>query len=356
MKNYLSFFTKRKRLTITGIIVIIVLVFLLRPKESAPVKTTAVQYGNVVASISTSGKVAAKKVVDLSFLAGGKLTYLGVKIGDHVNQYQTIAALDLRTAQKNLQNSLIDYSKQRNTFDQTQSDNQNRTPQQALNDQMKRVLQNNQYDLDKSVNSLELQQLAQEQSVLTAPIAGIVTRSDATSAGVNVGITSVFEITDPNSLVFDMDVDEADIGKVKIGQKVVLNLDAYPDENVTIPISFIDFTSHTTSTGGNAYTVEIPLIDQSAMKYRVGMNGNVEIVINKKDHVLKIPLTAIADETYVYVKTGNYFEKRKIKLGLQSDSDAQVINGLSPKAVIAIQPTEAAKHAKPKNQMSIFGK
>src|SRR4030067_1300152 len=104
-----------------------------------------------------------------------------------------MGVLDQKTDLKNLKAELIDYSKKRNEFEQTQEDNQNRTPTQALNDEMKRILQNNQYDLDKAINSVELFDLAKQNLVVTTPISGIVTRADVKSAGVNVSATTTFK-------------------------------------------------------------------------------------------------------------------------------------------------------------------
>src|SRR5258708_29217454 len=112
---------------------------------------------------------------------------------------------------------------------------------------MARVLQTNQFDLDKSIKSVELQDIAKQQAVLTAPMAGILTRADIQTAGVNAAITNQFVIVDPKSLVFAMDVDEADIGKITTGQPVDISLDTYPDTIIHGRVNSIDFVTHTTS-------------------------------------------------------------------------------------------------------------
>lgn len=346
LRSLFHYLKKHRWITIGILIILLISVFIFRPKPPKPVPTLTVKRSNLIQSVSVSGKVAAKNIADLSFLSGGKLTYLGVKVGDSVTQYQTIAMLDSRTTQKNIQSALIDYAKQRNTFDQTLDNNQNRKPDQALNDQMKRILQNNQNDLDKSINSLELQSLAQENSVLTSPIAGIVTRADAKNAGVNVAPTAVFEVVDPNSLVFNMDVDEADIGKITVGQQANVILDAYSSDTVKVSVTSIDFVSHTTTNGGDAFTVQTLLNDPSALKYRIGMNGNAEIVTKEKDDIITVPLSSVQDEKYVYVKTDNHFIKQPVKLGLQSDTNAEVLSGLQDGDVIAADPTAAAGQTK----------
>ena len=342
-----SFIKKHKILTGIFIIIAGVVIFILRPKPEPVVPTQTVSRSHFVQSVSTSGTVQAKNFANLSFLTGGKLVYLGVKKGDMVKQYQTIATLDQRTLQKNLEAALITYSEQRNTFDQTRDTNQNRTPQEALNDAMKRILENNQYDLNKAINSVELQSLAQEQSVLIAPISGLVTRADAKTIGVNVDATTTFSIVDPNTMVFDMDVDEADVGKISVGQKAELVLDAFSDVTIYEPITSIDFVSHTTSTGGTAYTAEINLPDNKDERYKIGMNGNADIIVAEKDSVISVPINALVDNQYVYVQISpNVFEKRRVYVGLQNDTNAEITKGLQSGEKIALDTTAAEKHVK----------
>jgi RND family efflux transporter MFP subunit len=338
----ISWFTSHKKRTAIIAVIILLTLFILRPKAPKPVPTTTIKRGNITQTVSTSGTIFAKNSVDLNFLAGGKLAYLGIKEGDTVKQYQTIATLDQRTAQTNLENALIDYAKERNTFDTTEENNGNRKPQDALNDTMKRVLEDNQNDLDKAVNSVELQSLAKEQSVLTTPIAGVVTRADVDTAGVNVGPTTVFTISDPSSIVFKADVDESDVGKVADGQQMKITLDAFPDTSITSSVDSIDFASHQTSTGGTAYTVQATL-PEGRLAYRLGMNGDADIVVAENTNVITVPLSSLIDDTHVYVQSGKTFTKRKIRLGIESDTDAEVVSGLTVGDKVALTPDDVEK-------------
>ena len=312
VKNLLNWVKKHKILSLIGIIVIAVLIFVFRPKAPPPIETSIAKKTNLVQSLSVTGSIFAKKSVNLSPLSSGLLAYIGPGVGDKVTAGQIIAALDQRTIQKNLKTALLNYSESRNTFDQTQADNGNRTPNLALNDDMKRILQNNQYDLEKAVNSVELSDLARQLSVLTSPIAGILTRADAVSVGTTATTTTVFTIVDPTSLVFNMDVDEADIGKVKEGQMVTINLNAFPDENLNYVVNRIDFVSHATTNGGNAFTVEVKLPEDLQNKYRVGINGNANITTAEKVNALTIPLSSIFDNNKVYVKTGKNIRSKQL--------------------------------------------
>jgi len=347
LKKILKYAWLHKKISSVVIVILIMLIYFLFPKGGTSILTQTVTKTDVVKTVSVTGNIDADTSVDLSFQIGGELSYLGVKEGDRVKAYQTIATLDERTAQKNLDLALLNYSEQRNTFDTTQTNNQNRTPQEALNDQMKIILQNNQYDLNKAIDSVELQDLARQESILTTPIDGIVTRADVSTAGVNVTPATIFTVTDPNSLNFKMEVDEADIGQVKIGQTVNVSLDAFPNNIIKLKVSQIDFVSHVTSSGGNAFYVKALL--SKLNNYRVGMSGNADIIIDAKYNVLTIQSNDIFDNNYVYVKTAKGFAKTKLNLGLQNDTQAQVLSGLSEGDTVAIDPTSVPQNLVVKN-------
>lgn len=329
-----------KKLSLAVLIVLIIAAVILFPKGSKHILTATVNKQDIVKTVSVTGNVYAQTSVNLTFQIAGQLAYLGVKQGDTVKEGQVIATLDQRTAQKNLEQALIAYSLQRNTFDQTQTNYQNRTPQEALNDSMKIILQDNQYNLNSAINSVELQDLTKQLSVLTTPISGIVTRADADTAGVNVIPTTTFTVTDPNSLEFQMEVDEADIGQVKVGQNVQVSMDAFPNTTINLKINRIDFVSHVSSSGGNAFYVYAKL--PNPQNYRVGMSGNADIIIDSKNNVLSIPSSSVFDNNYVYVQVKNGFRKRQVGLGLQSDTQAQVLSGLSNGDTVAVDPNSVA--------------
>jgi RND family efflux transporter MFP subunit len=346
IKSFLRSLKNHKKRTLLIGIPLIILIIVFWPRPPKPIETQPVKKTDVTSSISATGSVHSLSAVDLVFSSGGKLTQLNVKKGDRVKAGQVIATLDQRSVQKNLEDKLRDYSKQRNSFDETQENNQNRPPEEALNTDMKRILQNNQYDLEKAVISVELQDLARQQAVLTTPIDGIVTRADVTTAGVNVGPTTTFSVAKPEDLVFRIDIDEADIGRIQTGQNAKVILDAFPDKSINLRIETIDFAAHTTTVGGNAYTVEATMPQNNNLQYRIGMSGDAEIIIERKSNVLVVSLASLTDDSSVYVKSKDLFEKRKVKTGIQSDTEIEIISGLQVGEEVALTPDEAAKRTK----------
>lgn len=337
LKGLLDYVKSHKKIDLVILIALAIILFFLLPKSGSPVLTQKVTRQDVVKTVSVTGNISANNSVNLTFQTAGTLSYLGVKKGDSVKAYQEIAGLDQRTVSKNLQTALLNYSEQRNTFDQTLQNNNAKQISDAANDTIKRILQDNQYDLQKAVLSVELSDLVKQESVLVTPISGIVTRMDVTDTGLSVTPTTVFTVTDPSSLAFSMDVDEADIGNVQNGQDVNVSLDSFPNTTLKLKVSRIDFVSHTTSSGGNAFTVTANL--PSNPNYRVGMSGNADIIVDSKSNVLSISSSSVTDDNYVFVKVGNQFEKRKVSLGLQSDTQAQVLSGLSEGEEVALDPS-----------------
>lgn len=304
-------------------------------KIASSITTKTVTKQNFSKSLSSSGKTKAEKSVDLKFQASGKLAWVGVKEGASVSAYQAIAGLDAREVQKNLEKALRDYSNERNDFDEagqiTYGIRKTDATNNLLNDTVKRILEKNQWDLEKSVLDVELKHMALEFSTLITPISGIVTHIDTPVSGVNITpATSVFSIADPQSLVFEANVDETDVGSLSVGQKATITLDAFPDATYSGVISYISYISEQSSGGATVFPVKIAF--EHPENLRIGLNGDITIVTNHEDDVLTVPTEALREEkgeTFVYKKTKGTYEKTKIQTGLKNEDDVIVTAGLS---------------------------
>jgi len=303
-----------------------------KKKQAAVVqlKFETVQRTHLTEELSVSGVVDAKDRAVLRYAGGGKLTYLGAQEGDAVKKNQTLARIDASTLQKQMQQDLNSYFIQRLTYDQDQANRSNATPTDATSRQQ----QQDQATLNNSVLSVEIQDITIKNTVLSSPIDGILVSSPASVTGVNLVATDTFEVINPKSLVFRATVDQADISKVLKNQNSSIILDAYPDQNLNSHISYISFTSAQSSTG-TVYVVEMPIEASGSAdlnRYRIGMNGDASIVLNQKDNVLAVPLSALREtnnKDYVKVKTGpNSAEDREVKTGLETDTQVEVLSGL----------------------------
>lgn len=337
----------RKKLTGFILLIILILGIFIWQKINATdktIKTTTVKKGEIVKLVSASGKVASEEEVELKFQTSGLLTWVGVKEGDHVNAWQAIAQLDTRELQKNLEKALRDYSKERNDWDE---DIKVTYKDKALTDTAKRILEKNNWDLDKAVMDVELKDIALKLATLITPISGIITQVDTPLAGINITpATAVFEVTNPDKMIFKANVDEADIGNITASLSAHITLDAYPEEEFSGFVSKIAFASVPTSGGGTAYPVEINLPENNRLKFKLGMNGDTDIEVESKQNVLVIPSDAVVKKDNDYfvwlVKKGKAIEQ-KIKVGLVTDDQIEVLEGLNKNDKIVVSPISKIK-------------
>ena len=332
-----------RKISVVVLIAVIIIGVILWPKNSKLILTEVAKKQDVIKTVSVTGKVDSETAVSLTFQFGGKLIYLGAKEGDSVKKGQAIASLDRNQLEASFRQAQQDFTAAKAASQQYYDDHTNATESDAEKVQRTAIdaAQNKAYD-----QMMKVQQDL-NNSTLYSPIDGILTKAGADTAGVNVTALTIFTITDPNSLNFKIEVDEADIGQVKIGQAVNISLDSFPNDNLKLIVDKIDFVSHTTTSGGNAFYVKANLPQNN--NYRVGMNGNADIIVGEVKNVLAISSSSLFDNNYVYIKTANGFAKRKLTLGLQNDTQAQVLSGLSEGDTVAIDPTSVPQNLVAKN-------
>lgn len=281
-------------------------------------------------TLNISGVVDAKEKARLRFLAGGKVVYLGALQGETVARGQTIATIDQRTTQKQLEQDLNHFMKERLNWDQTNVD----IFQDVYTTDEERIRERAQLDLYNQVLNVEMRNIAIQENYLTAPFAGILTASPTNVTGVQLTGADYFEVVNPESLIFRAAVDEIDLSDLSVGLTATFELDAFGGRSFETFLDYIAFTSTSTATR-TVFLVDFP-IDTTRYgqeTFRIGMNGEVEIVVDTRENVLTIPLRATRERdgrTLVDVKTGpNTFEEREIQVGLETNRDVEVLGGLS---------------------------
>lgn len=304
------------------------------------------EYRDLVRTLELTGSVDAKKKARLRFLAGGKIVYLGAEEGDQVKQWQTIATIDQRDLQKRLERSLNNYMQQRWDWEDLQDD----IKDELLDTSERRYVDKEQWNLDNSVIDVELQDIAISQSVMSSPFTGILVSSPVNTTHTQVTATDYFEIIDPQSLVFRAEINEEDVPLVKLGQSAIIELDAYPNQPLESQLSYISYQSLIKSSG-TVFLIELPLISESNNnnletgktmldKYRLGMNGDVSLELEKKDNVLSVPLISIKQrdgQNFVEIKSADgKTEDRLVEIGLETEEFVEITSGLSQNDLIVI--------------------
>jgi macrolide-specific efflux system membrane fusion protein len=331
-----KFFQKRWLILIVLIAAITGYFFFSQPKKEE--KTYKVTKKNLKEELVFSGKVDAEEKAVLRFQTSGRLAWVRVKEGQAVKKYQTIASLDQRDLKNRLDKYLNTYAKQRNSFDQTIDDYQKTwttAPDKLIADKAKRILENNQYDLNNAVLDVEYQNFTLEYANLWSPIDGVVTRIEVPTAGVNITPANAeFEIINPATLYFSASADQTEVVKLKEGMTGKITFDAYPDEPVDGTITMIGFTPKTDETG-TVYEIKISFNSNKNLK--LGMTGDVAFAISERNNVIALPQTLIKKDkkgAFVYLKQNNQTKKQYLKTDDEIDGEVIIENGLNPGDIV----------------------
>lgn len=135
-------------------------------------------------------------------------------------------------------------------------------------------------------------------TTITSPIDGVVTRINAEVGEVvifgtmnNPG-TVILEVADLSTMLVVAEVDEADVGKMEVGQKAAVHVDAYPDHEFTGVVDSIAL-AHTMSFARTKYYRTEILLDDSEEKLHSGLTAHVDIETRKHTDILKVPTQAV---------------------------------------------------------------
>lgn len=143
-----------------------------------------------------------------------------------------------------------------------------------------------------------------------------------------------------DQLIVRAQVDETDIGKIKLGQSAIVTLDAYQGEEIKASVDHIYYESKTVN---NVTIYEVDLLPENIPSFfRSGMNTTVDFIEQRHSDAILVPVDAVhkeKEEDFVLVSQGPDKEpvKRQVKLGITDDKNFEIISGLDIKDKIIIK-------------------
>jgi HlyD family secretion protein len=163
----------------------------------------------------------------------------------------------------------------------------------------------------------------------------------------------IAEIPDMSEMRIELKLDEVDRGKLKLGQKLRMRVDAIPDKEFQAELDWVSPIAQLLYRGMGQTEKTFPA--RATLKYldprlRPGMSSTAEIIIESDPNTLLIPIRASFvsnGKPAVYVQRGENFVIRRIEVGKRNDTDLVVLKGLKEGEMVAMEnPAEAAKRAK----------
>ena len=193
-----------------------------------------------------------------------------------------------------------------------------------------------------------------EKLTVTAPGDGIVIHEKVWRGGQQVKVQEgdspwpgqpIMALPDLNTQFVASDIDETDISRVSMNQPCLITLEAYPDTSFAGHISAIGNLARSKyqSRGPNVFDISVE-IDDKDERFKPGMITKVEIIIEKINDEVYLPIEAVFEEEgamLVYVKRGQAFSRREVEVGKRNDSHVVIISGLvQGEEVALVDPAE----------------
>lgn len=265
--------------------------------------------------------------------AQARLTAVEAILDAKVNAYDTeevaIAKLQLEAAQ------LAENQAQKNVAELVEDIVIQELRIKAAEDSVEQARQS--LELAKQSVALARQSLTQAQKNLTkatisAPFDGVITAVGAEVGDTVTPALTIANIMDPGSMELIIELDEIDVPTVKIGQEVIISLDALPDSEFAGAVSAI-FPVPKEVGGVVLYDIEVTLNVPAESGIRIGMSASADIILDQRTGVLLIPNRALdedeAGNTIVYVVIDEEPQERPVTIGVSDGFDTEIISGLT---------------------------
>jgi len=326
-----------------------------------PVTLFVVQPGLVESSVSNTraGSVEACLRTRLSPIIGGRIAYLGVKKGDHVTKGQVLIQLwnEDQQAQSALALKQVDSARKRVGEVCILAENAEREAARSTQLRQRGFISESAEEKSRSearsrraaclsINTeiaqaqarLKLAQVEQGRTVLAAPFDGVVADivgelgEYTTPSPPGVATPPAIDLIDSSCLYVQVPMDEVDAPKIKLGQPARIVLDALPGKTLLGHVKRV--APYVVAVEKQARTIDVDVaLDNTAdiKQLLVGYSADVEVVLESRDHVLRIPTSALLEGSRVllYQDKTRKLEARSVKTGIANWQYTEILQGLN---------------------------
>ena len=347
-----------KKKIIVGVIILLTLVGLVgkwvigkTSQNKVTYQTSKAEKGTLVTSVSASGSIVSTGMLTVNSNASGVVKKVYVKDGDLVSAGQKIAEIVLdQTGLEKYASAYASYVQAQNSvnsannslrsaiasaekvLDEVKGHDTDETLAQKESRTKAEVARDNAYDTIKSAAAnftVASYNLRLASSIITASNLGKIDNLNLVE-GLVMTETNVAVIRVDTTPVALVNLNETDISKVKIGQKVTLTADSLPEKTFVGVVATIDRVGLITSNVAN-YPVRIKLENQSS-ELLPNMSVGVEIMTNVKTDVLLVPASAVQtvnNQSTIQVMRNGEPITVTVEVGLSNDSQMEIISGLN---------------------------
>jgi HlyD family secretion protein len=348
-------------------------------KATTEFTTAKVERGNIQTSITATGTIEPVTSVTVGTQVSGIVNRLYVDYNSVVKKGQVIAELDKTNLTSELATAKANLNSAQSTLNYEQA-NYNRY--QTLFD--KGLVSADEYESvrlqylkakDQVTTASQSVQKAQTNlgyATITSPIDGVVLSKsveEGQTVAASFNTPELFTIAqDLTDMRVIADIDEADIGGVKEGQRVAFTVDAFPEDQFEGQVTQVRQQATTES---NVVTYEVVIsAPNKDLKLKPGLTANVTIFTLEKNDVLTCPSKALRfmpneallskDEKIedveapkkLWTREGNIFKAHAVETGTSNGIVTEIVSGISEGTVVLTDFSISGGEAQPAEQAS----
>jgi HlyD family secretion protein len=359
--------------------------------QAIEIKVQQVEAENIKRSILASGTLVYKEQVQLRSEVIGQVSEMLIAEGDDVSKGQVLMRLEPRTfradveqqeayvriqtiaierQQKKIENLKSQWQRKHDLYERKILD---RDAYELIDNQYalaKIDLRSRQESLLQAEATLDKAQERLDKTVFRSPINGIATSVDikqgetAISGSTNISGSNLITLADPSSILIEVQVDEADIANILVGQQADIFAVAFPDNALKGEVQSIATTAkRAQGRQGLSFKVKILLAESNAIAVRPGMSCRAEIFTQSKAKTIAVPSESVIfakqernrdDEDsdddndsseenidHVFVFIDGKAVKRNVELGISNDRLQEITSGLKVGDKVITGPARA---------------
>ena len=366
-----------------GALAIVVLVAWLhsggKKEEKVEFETAKVERQSIHTSITATGTIEPVTSVTVGTQVSGIVAHLYVDYNSIVKKGQVIAELDKTNLISELNRSRADLSSAQSTLDYQRA-NYNRYKTLYEKGLVSAdEFESNRLNYEKARQSVASSQESVRKAetnlgyaTITSPIDGVVLSKsveEGQTVAASFNTPELFTIAqDLTNMRVIADIDEADIGGVKEGQRVSFTVDAFPDDKFEGSVTQVRQQATTSS---NVVTYEVVIsAPNNDLKLKPGLTANVTIFTMEKDNILALPSKAlrftpneallkgdqqIADveaPAKVWTLEGNTFKAHRVETGVSNGMMTEIVSGVKEGTEILVDFNISGGEVPQQNQAS----
>lgn len=387
----------RPRNIVLASVLLIVMVLVawqfLAPPPKPSYVTAPAHTGSIEESVLATGTVEASKLVGVGSQVSGQIKSLKVKLGDKVKKGDLIAEIDSMTQQNTLRNaeaalqsveaqltakqatlkqSELAYSRAKTLLDQDAGSRETFESAQATLDSNRADIRALEAQIAQAKITVDTARVNLGYTRIVAPMDGTVValiNEEGTTVNANQSTPTIIKLARLDRVSIKAQISEADVTRAKAGQTVYFTILGEPEKRYTAKLESIEpapdsISSTTTSTTSTTTTSTTSTaiyyngrfeVNNPEDRLRISMTTQVNIVLAESPKALLIPSTALGRKD----RDGRYEVRvldehgmavpRKIKIGLNNKSDAEVLEGLGEGDQVVLGQADAGATASSNN-------